>query len=393
VTSFEIVLLFIGLACVVVSFVMGGDKAKPEQPISTELNQAQKEAIRKQVQSIIDEEVITASEKTEVSLDKISNTKILEMNEYAENVLGQINRNHNETVFLYDMLNEKAKEVKTTVKDVNVTRRQVEKIQAEVANDVLAASREREAQPGEDKASENALLGRSQVEGLEADVAGTSLVEPQPTVKAPTAAKPSATAKKAVADKPAAGTRQPRAAKPSATAKSSATAKAEDAGGTDAVPKKSTAQIVKPGTATKPATQPKTARQKKKPGVEEEVPSFHSSNVAKERVRKVVESDESELDEDVNHTGMSEEDKMDAAILAAKGEKMASSATRKNARRAKAEAVPAMDDDSQAVKTANNNERVLKLFKEGKNSRDIAKELNLGVGEVQLVIDLYNSTK
>jgi DNA-binding NarL/FixJ family response regulator len=90
---------------------------------------------------------------------------------------------------------------------------------------------------------------------------------------------------------------------------------------------------------------------------------------------------------------MSEEDKMDAAILAAKGEKMASSATRKNARRAKAEAVPAMDDDSQAVKTANNNERVLKLFKEGKNSRDIAKELNLGVGEVQLVIDLYNSTK
>ena len=59
------------------------------------------------------------SEKTEAALDKISNTKILEMNEYAESVLGEINRNHNETVFLYDMLNEKAKEIKTTVKDVN----------------------------------------------------------------------------------------------------------------------------------------------------------------------------------------------------------------------------------------------------------------------------------
>ena len=66
-------------------------------------------------------------------IDRISNTKILEMNEYAENVLGQINRNHNETVFLYDMLNDKAKEVKTTVKDVNTTKRQVERIQAEVA--------------------------------------------------------------------------------------------------------------------------------------------------------------------------------------------------------------------------------------------------------------------
>ncbi|MFQ7394115.1 MAG: DUF6115 domain-containing protein [Lachnospira eligens] len=31
---------------------------------------------------------------------------MLEMNEYAESVLGEINRNHNEAV-LYDMLNEK----------------------------------------------------------------------------------------------------------------------------------------------------------------------------------------------------------------------------------------------------------------------------------------------
>ena len=54
------------------------------------------------------------------------------MNEYAESVLGEINRNHNETVFLYDMLNEKAKEIKTTVKDVNNAKKQVEKIHAEV---------------------------------------------------------------------------------------------------------------------------------------------------------------------------------------------------------------------------------------------------------------------
>lgn len=52
----------------------------------------------------------------------------LEMNEYAESVLGEINRNHNEAVFLYDMLNEKSKEVKTTVKDVNYAKKQVEQI-------------------------------------------------------------------------------------------------------------------------------------------------------------------------------------------------------------------------------------------------------------------------
>jgi hypothetical protein len=44
------------------------------------------------------------------------------MNEYADGVLKEINRNHNEVMFMYDMLNEKDKEIKTTVKDVNVTR-------------------------------------------------------------------------------------------------------------------------------------------------------------------------------------------------------------------------------------------------------------------------------
>ena len=37
-------------------------------------------------------------------------------------MLKEINRNHNEVMFMYDMLNEKDKEIKTTVKDVNGTR-------------------------------------------------------------------------------------------------------------------------------------------------------------------------------------------------------------------------------------------------------------------------------
>ena len=106
----------------------------------------QKNKIKQQIDTIIDDQVNGLSEKTEVALDKISNTKILEMNEYAESVLGEINRNHNETVFLYDMLNEKAKEIKTTVKDANNTKRQVEKIHAEVkASDDVPADNNTDA--------------------------------------------------------------------------------------------------------------------------------------------------------------------------------------------------------------------------------------------------------
>ena len=135
-TAFEVVLLLCGIICVAVSFIMGDSKKEntDDEDYGAKLTEEQKEDIRRQVTDIIDEEMLNASEKTEVSLDKISNTKILEMNEYADNILGEINRNHNEAVFLYDMLNDKAKEVKSTVKDVNVTKKQVEKIQAEVTS-------------------------------------------------------------------------------------------------------------------------------------------------------------------------------------------------------------------------------------------------------------------
>lgn len=313
-TSFEVILLLIGLACVVVSFIMGNDEPKKDNVISTELTEEQKDIIRKQVQSIIDEEVITASEKTEVSLDKISNTKILEMNEYAENVLGQINRNHNETVFLYDMLNEKAKEVKTTVKDVNVTRRQVEKMQAEVANEAMMAE---------------------PVEGNDENGGSPEKVKaPEEAVK----------------------TLAPKQAK-------------------------STTKTQKPRTK-------KTTANTESVG--------ESKNIAKERLHKVVAADEKELSGAQNMTNLSEEDKMDAALREAKGEKKKSTTRRSTKKTTRSDVNPpeeVTEMNIQFEKGSNNNENILKMYKDGKTNKEIAKELNLGIGEVKLVIDLYNSTK
>lgn len=146
--AIEIFLIVAGIICVIVSVVMNfSDQSdNKEVTVSTDLTDEQKNKIKQQIDTIIDDQVNGLSEKTEAALDKISNTKILEMNEYAESVLGEINRNHNETVFLYDMLNEKAKEIKTTVKDANNTKRQVEKIHAEVkASDDVPADNNTDA--------------------------------------------------------------------------------------------------------------------------------------------------------------------------------------------------------------------------------------------------------
>ena len=123
-----IVSIVIGIICVIISIILGitdnKEQADTASYVSDYDSAKQVSQVSKAIDDIIDKKMQDIEEKTEASLDKISNTKILEMNEYADNVLKEINRNHNEVMFMYDMLNEKDKEIKTTVKSVNATNTQ-----------------------------------------------------------------------------------------------------------------------------------------------------------------------------------------------------------------------------------------------------------------------------
>ena len=123
-----IVLIVIGIICVIISIILGMTDNKEQDNtasyVSAYDSAKQVSEVSKTIDDIIERKMQDIEEKTEASLDKISNTKILEMNEYADNVLKEINRNHNEVMFMYDMLNEKDKEIKTTVKNVNATNTQ-----------------------------------------------------------------------------------------------------------------------------------------------------------------------------------------------------------------------------------------------------------------------------
>ena len=123
-----IVLIVIGIICVIISIILGitdnKEQADTASYVSDYDSAKQVSQVSKAIDDIIEKKMQDIEEKTEASLDKISNTKILEMNEYADNVLKEINRNHNEVMFMYDMLNEKDKEIKTTVKSVSATNTQ-----------------------------------------------------------------------------------------------------------------------------------------------------------------------------------------------------------------------------------------------------------------------------
>lgn len=124
----EIILLIIGIGAFVVSFVLPA--AKEEQPVvnreltKEEINSLVKEQmkeIKSQVDDTVNEAVDYAMEKTERSLERISNEKIMAVNEYSDTVLAEINKNHQEVMFLYDMLNDKHVSLKNTASEVEKT--------------------------------------------------------------------------------------------------------------------------------------------------------------------------------------------------------------------------------------------------------------------------------
>lgn len=123
-TMLEIVLLLIGIICIAVSFMFSVKLDGPEktQSTGTKLSDNQKEDIRRQITSVFNEQTAritqTVEDRTRDELESLSNQKIKEFAEYSDTVLGEINKSHNEVMFLYDMLNEKSKEVHNTIRDM-----------------------------------------------------------------------------------------------------------------------------------------------------------------------------------------------------------------------------------------------------------------------------------
>lgn len=118
----EIILLVVGVIVFLISFFI------PEK--SNEMSESEKEAAKEEIKSMIDKElenvkshvdevaqeaVNYSMEKTERSLERISNEKIMAVNEYSDTVLKEIHKNHEEVMFLYDMLNDKQETLKNTM--------------------------------------------------------------------------------------------------------------------------------------------------------------------------------------------------------------------------------------------------------------------------------------
>lgn len=127
-TPIEIVLIIIGAVILIASFFLT-DKSKTNEYAALinerELSLTEVAAIKDKVEAIIAEVTEESLTKTEDQMNQLSNEKIIAVNDFSGQVLEKISQNHEEVVFLYNMLNEKESEIKETIKNIDMIKRQM----------------------------------------------------------------------------------------------------------------------------------------------------------------------------------------------------------------------------------------------------------------------------
>ena len=113
----EIILLIAGGVIFVLSFFIPDKKGASADGISEEDVKAMIDRELAAGGKSLDEAASEAAERTERSLERLSNEKIMAVNEYSDTVLTEIHKNHEEVMFLYDMLKNTVAEVNRAVKE------------------------------------------------------------------------------------------------------------------------------------------------------------------------------------------------------------------------------------------------------------------------------------
>lgn len=128
----QIILIIIGVIIIIISCFMIDKSPGIKSSTSTvdllienEFNEERKKVIKEKIDQLIAEASEDAIVRADDTLSKISNEKIISVHEFTDQILEKINRNHEEVIFLYNMLNDKEKELKSTVKEVDTSNKKV----------------------------------------------------------------------------------------------------------------------------------------------------------------------------------------------------------------------------------------------------------------------------
>ncbi len=145
-SGLEICLVIIGLICVACSFLFSehlmAQDMKDEMIGGVNVANVTEEIVKREVEAEVANVIDDKIEQMEIKIDKLTNEKIMAMGEYSEEIQEKISQNHDEVMFLYNMLNDKEEVLKNTIRDIEAVKASVKKmaIVNDVAKDVTKKS-------------------------------------------------------------------------------------------------------------------------------------------------------------------------------------------------------------------------------------------------------------
>lgn len=360
----EVILIVIGVAIFLLGYFMPARKKDLDGAIRTigedeirKLIAGEEEHVKDKVADVVEETVSYSIEKTERAMERLTNEKIMAINEYSDTVLEEIHKSHKEVVFLYDMLNDKHENLTSAVSEAAQTAEGVRQTlsDAEItvhdamdkADDVLRAVNEASARINDVlRAADDAVKGVWDAQNAarvarEAAQEAIRIASDLTGREAETKTEPVAEVKAEV--------------KPEIDVEAKTKKSAID------VLLDMKASRGKPSEEKQQKEEPEQAKQKVMvPQEEAPVEEVEFKPIAPKRVEVIHEPVEESVE--IENFESKEEILGIPAVID----------------------IPFVQDNGR-----NSNERILDLHKAGKSNMAIAKELGLGLGEVKLVLDLF----
>lgn len=153
-STLQVSLLIVGVILLIGSFFITERLSKKEVDELSRLTSAQLqkvvdkeiEGIDDKVTDVVGSAIDKAVDELQRPMEKLSNEKIMAIHEYSDTVLEEMKKNHDETVFLYDMLNGKQDEIKDLLSSVERNKAQLR----EMTDQVGALEKKSAAQPETD---------------------------------------------------------------------------------------------------------------------------------------------------------------------------------------------------------------------------------------------------
>ena len=124
-----IILVIAGIAAIAAGIFMKNTSKEEIKASDEYLEQMLEERINQvehRIDDVAEKSASTIRNQAKTELEKLSKEKLSEVNEYSDQVMDRINKNHNEVMFLYGLLSDKQKELDETVESLNRAQRQLQ---------------------------------------------------------------------------------------------------------------------------------------------------------------------------------------------------------------------------------------------------------------------------